>query len=461
MLFDVAHTRVHAGGYHLHGEGKIPGGPEPQYYSRLDELLDVDLSAYPNGVVEQEAITTEDIKNGVELHGGKLGKGGYGVAFKALFRFRQYPARSVVVKFANDMIQNAIIRFRLTSPDIRVIELSETMLLQHPDEVMRARTSMKTEYENALQILAPMHYAKRVHSLDVSVDGLYRIMEHKTSDFLAIQEEAKELRRHPGYNQLHKIIHFNSDLACLFSEFCDGDLWSFISSKSNVYRTRKRKAPDGLPDERREIALWNMKLNRDIGLAVHYLLDVVHVAHTDIKPENIFYRRTGPNDLDYNYTWILSDYGICDKCTSSYMKVPRGLGGTRVYLPSNFLDWKLGKGNVAFQSDLIMIHCYACTMWEVAMRLYPREITLNRHDALDKSYNSMAGTQQVQDWQQIFPDLAFVMNSTSQVDYRYTGNPNSLVDQMEAHFEDHVNSCRVLVEDCERDFAAMAAGSGP
>jgi len=212
MLLDVAHTRVHAGGFLLYRNGKQEG-EEPEYYPDFERVLDVDMSALPpETMIEQEAIVREDLIEGLEIE-TRLGAGGYGTAYKAVLKHSQRAPKPLVVKIANAMLQHGIIR-EVFDVDTKKTKLryNATIAKKCFDQIHKAREDLKKEYEYALQILAPRYYQLRY------ADEFYRLTSRSAQDFIAIQEEAKILRRHPGYNHLHKILHFNSQERCVDSQ---------------------------------------------------------------------------------------------------------------------------------------------------------------------------------------------------------------------------------------------------
>jgi len=449
MLLDVAHTRVHAGGFLLYRNGKQEG-EEPEYYPDFERVLDVDMSALsPEAMIEQEAIVREDLIEGLEIE-TRLGAGGYGTAYKAVLKHGQRAPKPLVVKIANAMLQHGIIR-EVFDVDTKKTKLryNATIAKKCFDQIHKAREDLKKEYEYALQILAPRYYQLRY------ADEFYRVTPRSAQDFIAIQEEAKILRRHPGYNHLHKILHFNFELACVLSETCINSLINFMYGMTARYATRKRKAEDGLPDDQRCACVWYVKLNRDIGLAIQYLLSIARISHMDIKPDNIFYKQghnsRDPTD-DANFVWVLADYGLCDKISRDNMLKHRPAPGTRSYFPRHFAERK-PKGDVAYRSDLIMLHCYAISMFEAAMYLYPHEIKINPFEFIGPQFTKNATNPVIVEWGRFYPHVQDMLREAPQVDFMMYSNIQSTPFDRSFHF--HVDFCNQMVIDCERELSAI------
>jgi serine/threonine protein kinase len=189
---------------------------------------------------------------------------------------------------------------------------------------------MKAEYENAIKILAPFY-----HIDDISkrrIDDHYRLKTMRESEFTTLQEEARSFRVHPGYNNMHKIFHYDPMLMCIFSEYCHGTLNNIIRnvSLSGAYEY----AFHGI-----NFGDFHKILIRDMMNAVSYLM-YVGIAHQDIKPDNILYKvELDANGKIQRLVFMVCDYGLCCPMDSRGMtKEPCGIRGTSTYIPQKIID---------------------------------------------------------------------------------------------------------------------------
>lgn len=172
---------------------------------------------------------------------GFLGSGAYGTAYRCtVFN------RSLVVKVPNGV---QVVGDRL--PVRARIDAS-------------ARNDFALELRNAERLLEPLDYR-----------GAMRI---QSADARALHAEMLQMRAHPGYKHIHRLIHGEINSAgaypMLFSEACDGTLWE---------RRRAHSAP-----------LWTTDASEWQALARQLLsaFDYTRTRglyHLDIKPDNVFY----------------------------------------------------------------------------------------------------------------------------------------------------------------------------
>lgn len=293
--------------------------------------------------VYQDDVNAADIQHNVTLN-KVLGKGTYGTAYLAHWAENN---KRVVAKFSNYFLRNNII---LVTADGKI---HYNKSLRHI--ALQGVQDMTVEYRNAVRILAPYYYnsiAKDYH------DDNFKLNHISTAHFEAIQQEARKLRIHPGYIHLHKIVHFSQELACIFSEYCKGSLWDMITDEKQLSQSTLRSV-SGI-----------QKLNRDIGFAVDYLLNVASVAHLDIKPENILYQ---VNEGNGALEWKLSDFGLCQSLDHETQAKPRDIMGTALYLPEQLLAVPTQQRPIIFAADLTMMYSYALTIFEAMSSFWHNE----------------------------------------------------------------------------------------
>jgi serine/threonine protein kinase len=125
-----------------------------------------------------------------------------------------------------------------------------------------ARNDFAQELCNAERLLEPLDYR-----------GAMRI---QPADARALHAEMLQMRAHPGYKHIHRLIHgeLSSAYPMLFSEPCDGTLWEMRRAHSAPLWTTD--APE-----------WQA-LARQLLLAFDYTR-TRGLYHLDIKPDNVFY----------------------------------------------------------------------------------------------------------------------------------------------------------------------------
>jgi serine/threonine protein kinase len=346
-----------------------------------------------NSVVQQEQITTNDIEQYTELN-ARLGSGSFGTAFLAQYSkpntnsSQNSPIeRKIVLKFSNVLIRSKIVVFLNNKfpTGIRMDWNAKHRSLSDWKEGIR---DMEIEYNNAVRILAPYYFN---HVANTKHDRDFRLLEVRSEDFQAIQEEAKKLRSHRGYQHLHKILHFNYDLGCLFSEFCDGSLRNNIKKIQDYYYHMDSSSNASMSYTNSDMnnrvfsSPWLWGLNMQIGQAVHYLSEVAHIAHIDIKPDNILFQwHKSQYDRKHFIIWKLSDFGVCRFVDEKAQSKPQNIGGTPIYMPKQLID-SIGK-SIVFDSRKNMFLQYAVTMFEAASAFYPNQLFPFKHHSMQHFY---------------------------------------------------------------------------
>lgn len=108
------------------------------------------------------------------------------------------------------------------------------------------------------------------------------------------QAEMKAQNQKPGYQYLHHILEFDLDtIPCIVSKQCDGDLL-------HIAQTERL-------DPKYIVNIWATLLSQVLA-GIRFMHDQ-HVAHNDIKPQNIFYIRLDPATV-CPFQALVADFGM-------------------------------------------------------------------------------------------------------------------------------------------------------
>lgn len=322
-------------------------------YSSMSGVIQQTIG--PNDDVEQDDLTTEYIVSNLVLS-KYLGKGSFGTAYLASLSVNGSDKRDVVVKFSNELLKSNILTIENNS-----IKMNYELSGRDKDSWNKGKRDIQIEYENAVSILAPYYFNNPVGRLKHDNDK-FRLERIKGNDFIAIQKEALRLRHYPGYHHIHKILHYDENLLCIFSEYCHGSLQEQIAKNMKYFSSGLEE-----DDERMHLEIPTSRafllLSTQMAQAVHYLLYVVQIAHLDIKPDNILYQVQAGQDI----TWKLSDFGLCEKIDRETQFKTRNIKGTRVFTPPSLWIKKSNSESRPFNGAKDMIFQYAVTMLEAAV----------------------------------------------------------------------------------------------
>lgn len=314
------------------GQISIESSPSVVYHDNMESLLQHqrdDLSAMANSFIEQTAISAVDFQEKLGVF-RKLGEGGYGIVYHASFELSD-DASSIpcVIKFPKVLLKGHDPYLDISSGDIQVVS-SRSKLNKLGKSIFEQETS------SLIRIFTP--YKRRHQQF---YDGRFRLMRTTIKSTDEILREARRVHSNPGYEYLHKFLHFEPSYYAILSEPCVGHL---LEAMQNIVH--------GVAANKRLAAL-------QVGLAVHYLLFEVQLAHTDIKLENIFFKICPRTQ---QYTFVLSDFGYVDELSgNSGKKVD--FQHTDAYIPAALLD-KGVRDDEALVLDtgkiMIFTYCISC-----------------------------------------------------------------------------------------------------
>jgi serine/threonine protein kinase len=273
----------------------------------------------------------------VKIIGEKLGRGGFGTAYRCEFRGIEY-----VIKLPNDMLDMGWISVN-----------SDGFLTNNSSHRYYFETMMEYAQEfkdecnfNEMAVDSYTHRTLRQNEPGSRLPAI----DHE--EYMSIKRELDRMKLHEGYEHIHKILGFVGDLPAIFSEPCSGSLQCLIDANSDIF----------LGGYLNKLPYQWLELAKQIGNAVEYLRDIARVVHLDIKPGNILYNESKDANGESLYNWKLSDFGLCKAWDRDSGYTTDCLPGTLKYLPRILRDAK--KTNTDFVCDAYesSLHSYMATL---------------------------------------------------------------------------------------------------
>lgn len=331
-MYTCAKTGVYGGGYIYNQIQPTPDTKKFKNVNHLHEYIQ-SIKSHPNidFSVEQESISTQDLLNGLRIK-RKLGEGGFGTAFLANFEL----FGPCVVKLYTKMIHpyNAL---RIDSTT-GLIQVHGENLERHKKEIEIVFTQ---EVHNLHKVLTPEKLGLSSFFDKSKMNTLSKQQYNK------LREEMKKYKGHSGHEFIHHFIHYDPTIFCIISEPCEGDVLSLIDTPHGLQKTHEKQT-----------------FLVQVGLAVHYMLFVAKVAHTDIKPPNILWKLNGNGE----YIFKVSDFGYLDDIerlptSNTYLLT------TSRYIPDLVLQQikqsRRQKSTFNFDTPKIMLFTFLTTCLEV------------------------------------------------------------------------------------------------
>ena len=303
-------------------------------------LYDSDLheAFKPHHMIKQEELPDELLLNdGVKVIGEQLGAGGFGTAFKCQFRGENY-----VIKLPNNLLKYKLLYFNKNGFLRRKSD--------HPDYgglMELSLSSFEEECEfNEMALDPASHREIRNHEAGSN------IKHANHTQFMKIKNELDHMKRHEGYDHIHKILGFFSGFPAIFSEPCSGSLQSLVMEANNdIFK-------GGFGSK---LSFQWLDMVRQIGSAIEYLHDIPHIAHLDIKPGNILYIETQDEDGNSVFNWKLSDFGwMVDDSGLGYQTTD--LKGTPQFLPRILREMAKNFTIIHYDAYECSLHCFMATI---------------------------------------------------------------------------------------------------
>ena len=241
------------------------------YHIKREEDLHSQAFFIPNGRLLQAMLRVEP---------RWFGHGGNGEVHHATM-IDEKGTVDCVVKLSIALLENGIIS--IGNDGVLRHNTGRVMHHRDPTSVQKAIEDINHEIKYGLIVLLGPRMARA-----------FTQVHHQTSleDELKAEAERNRIQRMKGHEFIHHILMFDQlYIPCIISELCDGDVHlfhgSFVTANDEVN------------------ALWHQVAHSvQQGLLYMHRLDV---AHNDIKPDNVFYKR-GPSG---QYRFLISDFGAC------------------------------------------------------------------------------------------------------------------------------------------------------
>ena len=233
-----------------------------------------------------------------------LGSGGFAVVYSAVMKDTGVPC---AVKLLKSFLNKGLLKINGDGTLVRYnVPLDE--------ELSRRKNELRHEVVCALRLLLGPHTTNALCTINKVIPQ---------TEWMVDMEECRSEFHTAGHEFIHPIIEFDLEcVPCIVSVLCDGDLIDLREQGSEYSR-----GPTHEPT-----LLW---ANAMTSIA-HGLL-YMHskgLAHLDIKPDNVLFKRMPDNKLQF----YITDFAFCkeahklqyiNQCTPRYSP-PGALGGTMV-----------------------------------------------------------------------------------------------------------------------------------
>jgi len=282
-------TAVHLGNFELTHQGNT------RHFETMDELFDsmpLEEGNHSHKMVGQQEIHSAHLIKKLSFI-RKVGEGAYSIAYSANFRYDDTRVIQCVVKLVKVFLEMDVFEFLsegekifISSDGFQLLQIAPT---SSNIDLRKGVQNFKREIQNIIKVQNPEKLLYRQF-----FDSHSRLVSTSASQLVPLREEMARIRRHSGHNFIHKFIHYDPVLYLILSEPCNGTAQEIID--------REQLDPPTCEDKQHFML--------HLGLAVDYLLSVIKVAHTDIKPANVFYMHSTIRDTRFHFK--LSDFGYLD-----------------------------------------------------------------------------------------------------------------------------------------------------
>jgi serine/threonine protein kinase len=250
-----------------------------------------------------------------------LGSGSFGSAFSCDLDFndqtgvlfgREDPKLECTVKIANDLLHKFIILKHSETYGTRTMECSLGWLDNPINKRIydKSKKDINDEYKNAERVVNPW----RRNSNFFNSDKTLNLKDFDETKLHELRVEMNRYIHHRGYENMHKIIHFDDVLCLLISEPCVETMFKVIESQ--CYDKTPILNFDIKTDLGRDFVKFT---SSQLGWGMKYLIEEVGMCHSDLKPDNVFFcvdMSKTPNPLfpnldqkHYCVVWKYADFG--------------------------------------------------------------------------------------------------------------------------------------------------------
>ena len=313
------------------GGGRAKVGQTDAYFSRWGivggndadktwNMHDLNTDLMPEDdevVVEQEPL--ENVLDRLCFN-SYLGKGSSGRVYKCTLDgyYAAVSPRELVAKIPVSLFYHNYAKINKRTKKLEMNPLSEVENTPRSidkefffEQLMKeTEENFMEEFENFEEVCEPRAMKKAAKGIiGARITNLSKSQFHELRHEMAILQNENE-----GWKYIHKILHFDyeSEIPIILSEACTGTL-DQLRLKNPLWFQLDFDYDDHLHDTTSNITAMSAsphwkKVGWQLGQAVKYILKM-GVAHTDMKPVNIFYKQTGTEEEHYNIQ--LADFGLC------------------------------------------------------------------------------------------------------------------------------------------------------
>jgi serine/threonine protein kinase len=231
------------------------------------------------------------------INGKTLGHGSSGITYPAIYKTKDDKQTiECVIKLPMDLMKSGKISIQ-----------NNQLMIVNPS--MHKKSA---EYENAIENLEMewvnsfrLHFGPKMTNLNIQKNR----SNVNRKDFKDAVMEARLIAKHPGFENIHRLFGMDIEIPFLISESFRGTLneLSRILHSQNNYSI-----------------LFSSMLPQTVN-GIHFMHNEAHLAHMDIKPENILYRFESANPLSIHC--VLCDFGDCKDAMTPIKKTNIGTPG--------------------------------------------------------------------------------------------------------------------------------------
>jgi serine/threonine protein kinase len=224
----------------------------------------------------------------------KLGAGSTGIAYKAHYR-------------VDGEIMQCVVKLPIKLLNVKQIKLDNEGNIEVRKKEERGYTfqdaSADLDYEWGNFLL--LHFGKKMKKYGIGTKPEWSVSNR---EFQAVIDEANELKKVNGYNNIHRILVSDPAVPMLISEYFDGTVEEFsMILKKSGYEAQTEQ-------------IFECIIPQTLA-GLHFMhSEGVQLAHMDIKPANMLYKFVAGQALV-----VLCDFGLCqpsEDVQHTYMGTP-------------------------------------------------------------------------------------------------------------------------------------------
>ena len=225
-----------------------------------------------------------------------LGAGGSGMVYSCVINGYDY-----VVKIPNALLKSGDV---LILHDGRIQLRSENARVCSARERANALRDAYREFAIAEMVMDTPVLRNAYRDREYPGERIKRLSAKEYQDHLW---QYGRMQAHPGFTHLLRMMHLCRSVPCLIMEHCNG-------SSQDMYQTG-------------ELFSFKELFASHVLMGMEFLRDVAGLANTDLKYDNVMYRRDRQTSA---YTFVIVDYGGCGRIDRPWSD---NLVGTHTFSP--------------------------------------------------------------------------------------------------------------------------------